>query len=261
MDSPREPLPTRVEETPDAARRPTTTPWTPASSRSARARRRRRATAIDGHARLLLAWTSAINLTSIRDPAAVALAHVVDSLTALRDPARARGRPLHRPRLRRRLSRACPLAAACRRRGSLLLEPIRQEGRLPVHGHRRHRARPTVEAAPVRAEALAADAPPPWPLAGRHRAGGGQPRRARRTGLPAPGAGRRPRRLEARRPRRGAGAPPSGRGRAGRRCIARAAPGRGARARRATAWSIATAGGRSRPPTRAIPAARKRRPW
>jgi len=39
--------------------------------------------AIDDHVRLLLAWTSAINLTAIRDPAAVATAHVLDSLTAL----------------------------------------------------------------------------------------------------------------------------------------------------------------------------------
>ncbi|HEY0443242.1 MAG TPA: 16S rRNA (guanine(527)-N(7))-methyltransferase RsmG [Candidatus Limnocylindrales bacterium] len=39
--------------------------------------------AIDGHVRLLLAWTAAINLTSIRDPAAVARLHVIDSLTAV----------------------------------------------------------------------------------------------------------------------------------------------------------------------------------
>ena len=39
--------------------------------------------AVDGHARLLLAWTHAINLTAIRDPAAVATAHVLDSLTAI----------------------------------------------------------------------------------------------------------------------------------------------------------------------------------
>jgi 16S rRNA (guanine527-N7)-methyltransferase len=37
--------------------------------------------AIDGHVRLLLAWTEAINLTAIREPAAVALGHVVDSLS------------------------------------------------------------------------------------------------------------------------------------------------------------------------------------
>jgi len=39
--------------------------------------------AIDGHVRLLLAWTAAINLTAIRGPSAVALAHVLDSLSAV----------------------------------------------------------------------------------------------------------------------------------------------------------------------------------
>ena len=39
--------------------------------------------AIDGHVRLLLAWTGAINLTAIRDPIAVARLHVIDSLTAV----------------------------------------------------------------------------------------------------------------------------------------------------------------------------------
>ncbi|HET9520160.1 MAG TPA: 16S rRNA (guanine(527)-N(7))-methyltransferase RsmG [Candidatus Limnocylindrales bacterium] len=39
--------------------------------------------AIDGHVRLLVAWNVAINLTAIRDPAGIALRHVVDSLTAV----------------------------------------------------------------------------------------------------------------------------------------------------------------------------------
>ena len=39
--------------------------------------------AVDGHVQLLLAWTDAINLTAIRDPAEVARAHVLDSLAAL----------------------------------------------------------------------------------------------------------------------------------------------------------------------------------
>ena len=39
--------------------------------------------AIDGHARLLLAWTAAINLTAIRDPQGVARLHVLDSLAAV----------------------------------------------------------------------------------------------------------------------------------------------------------------------------------
>jgi 16S rRNA (guanine527-N7)-methyltransferase len=39
--------------------------------------------AIEAHVRLLLAWNAAINLTAIRDPAAVALEHVADSLAAV----------------------------------------------------------------------------------------------------------------------------------------------------------------------------------
>lgn len=44
---------------------------------------RRAGAIIDGQARLLIAWSAAINLTSIRDPAAIARAHVLDSLTAV----------------------------------------------------------------------------------------------------------------------------------------------------------------------------------
>lgn len=39
---------------------------------------------IEDHLRLLLAWTSAINLTGIRDPLAAVTGHVLDSLTAVR---------------------------------------------------------------------------------------------------------------------------------------------------------------------------------
>ncbi len=39
--------------------------------------------AIDGHVRLLLVWTTAINLTAIREPSAVATGHVIDSLAAI----------------------------------------------------------------------------------------------------------------------------------------------------------------------------------
>jgi 16S rRNA (guanine527-N7)-methyltransferase len=42
----------------------------------------RQRAALGDHVRLLLAWTEAINLTSIRDPAAVAREHVLDSLSA-----------------------------------------------------------------------------------------------------------------------------------------------------------------------------------
>ena len=39
--------------------------------------------AIADHVRLVLAWTTAINLTAIREPAAIARLHVIDSLTGL----------------------------------------------------------------------------------------------------------------------------------------------------------------------------------
>ena len=82
MVAEREPLPTRVQDTPSLP-----APYVDALERGladlgldldgvARA-------AIDGHARLLLAWTTAINLTAIREPAAVATGHVVDSLSAV----------------------------------------------------------------------------------------------------------------------------------------------------------------------------------
>ncbi len=92
VDREREPLPTRVRDTLDL----------PAAYDHAVQRGLdqlgldvgpdARAT-INGHVRLLLAWTSAINLTGIRDPAAVGTAHVIDSLSAVpwlrgRDPDR-----------------------------------------------------------------------------------------------------------------------------------------------------------------------------
>src|SRR3954452_3947420 len=112
--------------------------------------------AIDGHARLLLAWTTAINLTAIRDPAAVAVAHVVDSLAALPvlreagadrfiDIGSGSGYP------------AIPLAAAYPAVRALLLEPIGKKARFLSVVAAATGLATTVEAAPVRAEALAAD--------------------------------------------------------------------------------------------------------
>jgi 16S rRNA (guanine527-N7)-methyltransferase len=82
LDRRREPLPTRVQDTPalpdtyrDALRvglGDLGIALVPAAG-----------AAIEGHVRLLLAWTTAINLTAIREPAAIALGHVVDSLSAL----------------------------------------------------------------------------------------------------------------------------------------------------------------------------------
>ncbi len=159
VDRLREPLPTRVDETPglpsayhaalDAGLAALHVTLTPA----ARA-------AIDGHARLLIAWTAAINLTAIRDPADVALAHVVDSLTARTilvelgadryiDLGSGGGYP------------GLPIAAALPAARALLLEPVAKKATfLSIVADATDLA-DTVEAAPVRAEALAGD--------GRHR--------------------------------------------------------------------------------------------
>jgi 16S rRNA (guanine527-N7)-methyltransferase len=108
----------------------------------------------------MLAWTTAINLTAIRDPAAVALGHVVDSLTGV---AVMRERDVDRwidlgsgggyPGL--------PIAAALPAARCLLLEPIAKKARFLSVAIAATGLAETVEAAPVRAEALAED--------GRHR--------------------------------------------------------------------------------------------
>jgi 16S rRNA (guanine527-N7)-methyltransferase len=131
LDRRREPLPTRVEDTP-----PLPSAYEAALDRGLRDIRvalddRARAR-IDGHVRLLLAWTTAINLTAIREPADVALGHVTDSLTAL-DVLSARA-----PRRILDLGSGggfpgIPLAAALDRGGGAvevtLLEPVRKKAR------------------------------------------------------------------------------------------------------------------------------------
>ena len=113
-------------------------------------------TAIDDHVRLLLAWTAAINLTAIRDPAEVARAHVLDSLTAvavLRD--RGIGRILDLgsgggyPGL--------PIAAVLPAERVLLVEPIGKKARFLETVVEATGLSDRVEVAAARAEALAAD--------------------------------------------------------------------------------------------------------
>ena len=155
MDRLREPLPTRVEDTPqlpagyDAALQAGLDALALTLSPTARA-------AIDGHVRLLLSWTEAINLTGIREPVAVATAHVVDSLSGVGvlrergidrfiDLGSGGGYP------------GLPIAAALPAARALLLEPVaKKAGFLSAVASATGLA-DTVEAAPVRAEALAAD--------------------------------------------------------------------------------------------------------
>ena len=159
MDRPREPLPTRVEDTPQLPTEYADALEAGLDSLSLTLSPVARA-AIDGHVRLLLAWTEAINLTGIREPAAVATAHVVDSLSGA---AVLRERGIDRfidlgsgggfP--------GVPIAAVLPAARALLLEPVaKKAGFLSVVAAATGLAT-TVEAAPVRAEALAAD--------GRHR--------------------------------------------------------------------------------------------
>lgn len=113
--------------------------------------------AIDDHVRLLLAWTAAINLTAIRDPAAVAREHVLDSLSAL-------------PLLRRHAVDAVldlgsgggfpglPLALALPARRALLVDSVAKKARFLTTVTAALGIDERVTVAAIRAEALAADA-------------------------------------------------------------------------------------------------------
>ncbi len=82
LDRPRDPLPTRFQDLPalPASYDSTLDAGLRAAGLSIDATGR---AVIDGHVRLLLAWTAAINLTSVREPDEVARLHVLDSLAAV----------------------------------------------------------------------------------------------------------------------------------------------------------------------------------
>ena len=112
--------------------------------------------AIADHVRLLLAWTEAINLTAIREPAAVAREHVLDSLTAL-------------PVLRRLGARALldigsgggfpglPLALALPAERALLVESVGKKATFLGAVLDALGVRPRIAVAATRAETLARD--------------------------------------------------------------------------------------------------------
>ena len=155
MSGTREPLPTHVRDTPPlpsgyddalvAVLEALGLPLDPA----ARA-------AIDGHLRLLLAWTAAINLTAVRDPVTAATAHVLDSLSAV-------------PLLRRHgIDRyvdlgsggglpGVPIAAALPATEALLVESVGKKARFLEVAVDAVGLADRVAVEPVRAEALAAD--------------------------------------------------------------------------------------------------------
>jgi 16S rRNA (guanine527-N7)-methyltransferase len=89
LDRPRDPLPTRVQDLPPLPASFGEVVEAGLRSLSLELDAGARGI-IDGHVRLLLAWTAAINLTAIREPDDVARLHVLDSLSAV-PTLRARG--------------------------------------------------------------------------------------------------------------------------------------------------------------------------
>ena len=153
MSRGREPLPTHVRDTPplppeyETALRRGLADLDLHLDEAARA-------AIDGHVRLLLAWTEAINLTAIRDPAAVARNHVVDSLAAVE--------MLRRRRIGRLLDLGSgggfpgvPLAAALPTVDVTLLDPVAKKTRFLATVADATRLGPRLSVVTSRAEGLA----------------------------------------------------------------------------------------------------------
>ncbi|MEX1171288.1 MAG: 16S rRNA (guanine(527)-N(7))-methyltransferase RsmG [Chloroflexota bacterium] len=155
MTSEREPLPTHVRDTEDlpAGYHATLDAGLSALGLVLDADARR---AIDGHLRLLLAWTTAINLTGVRDPVVAATAHVLDSLSAvavmrergldhLLDLGSGGGFP------------GIPLAAALPASAAMLVEPIGKKARFLATAVDAVALQGRVRIAATRAETLAAD--------------------------------------------------------------------------------------------------------
>ena len=155
MDRQREPLPTRVDVTPAlpaAYHRALDAGLQEIGVELGSAQR----SAIDGHVRLLLAWTKSINLTAIRDPEAVAIGHVIDSLTAL---------PVLRERGLRQFADlgsgggfpGLPVAAALPADGALLVDSIAKKIRFVEAATVAVGMEGTIATFTGRAEQLAAD--------------------------------------------------------------------------------------------------------
>lgn len=168
MEGEREPLPSRVQDTaplPEAYHAALDAGLVELGLQLPPAAR----AAIDGHLRLLLAWTGSINLTAIRDPVVAASAHVLDALTAV-------------PVLRQHgIDRfldlgsgggvpGIPIAAALPADDALLVEPVGKKARFlatalgaiglggGTGGAAQREGRPGwVRVAATRAETLAAD--------------------------------------------------------------------------------------------------------
>jgi 16S rRNA (guanine527-N7)-methyltransferase len=154
-EDPRAPLPSRVSETPELP---------PAARSALRAALPTLGVepsadvveALEGHLRLLLAWTAAVNLTAIRDPGEAVRLHILDSLTAVGvlrvrdvdafvDVGTGGGYP------------GLPVALALPARRALLVESVGKKVRFVTTAIDALGVADRVEAWTGRAEALAAD--------------------------------------------------------------------------------------------------------
>jgi 16S rRNA (guanine527-N7)-methyltransferase len=137
VDRLREPLPTRVESTPDLPPAYAAALEAGLATLAIRLTPAARA-AIDGHARLLLAWTSAISLTAFRVLRERGVTRFVDLGSGGGYP-------------------GLPLATVLPAERALLLEPIAKKAAFLSVAVAATGLDPIVEVAAVRAEALAAD--------------------------------------------------------------------------------------------------------
>ena len=155
LDRPRDPLPTRVEACP-----PLPAAYHDALDGALAAigvvLDRPAREAIDGHVRLLLAWNTAINLTSVRDPAEIAIRHVADSLTAV-DVVRAAGVEAVLDVGSGGGFPGIPLAAAVASSEALLIDSVGKKARFLGVAAEAIGLGGRVRVGSVRAEALAAD--------------------------------------------------------------------------------------------------------
>ncbi len=154
-DRPRGPLPTRVEDLPGLSAAYAEVLEAGLASLDLRLDDAARSI-VDGHVRLLLAWTGAINLTAVREPVEVARLHVLDSLTAVP--------PLAALGVTRFLDLGSgggfpglPLAAALRADRVLLVDSVAKKVRFLRTVIEATGLEAQVVAEPVRVEAIARD--------------------------------------------------------------------------------------------------------
>ena len=164
MTTAREPLPTRVQDTPPLPPEYAAALDDGLDALGLSLTPTRRAV-IDGHVRLLVAWTSAINLTAIREPRAIAVSHVLDSLTAV-SFARDRGATAVLDLGSGGGFPGIPMATALGAERALLVEPIAKKARFLETVVEATGVGGTVAIATTRAESIGADPRQrgTWPL-------------------------------------------------------------------------------------------------